>query len=98
MKKIILAFALCMPLCAAAQNTWEMPEHSAVKNQNPDAKYLVGAVPEENGKVVFRTTIQAPGKSADQVYAIVESYLQKMTKEANQSDQSRVTVDRKSVV
>lgn len=92
MKKIILAFALCMPLCAAAQNTWEMPEPSAVKNQNPDAKYLVGAVPEENGKVVFRTTIQAPGKSADQVYAIVESYLQKMTKEANQSDQSRVTV------
>jgi len=92
MKRIILAAALCMPLAASAQNTWEMPEASEVKGQNPDAKYLVGAVPEENGKVVFKKTIQAPGKSADQIYGIVEQYLQKMTKEANQSEQSRVTV------
>lgn len=91
MKKIILAAALCMPLFAVAQNTWEMPEVSEVKG-NPDAKYLAGAVPEENGKVVFKKTIQAPGKKAAQVYGIVEAYLQKMTKEANQSEQSRVTV------
>ncbi len=92
MKKIILAAALCLPLFAVAQNTWEMPEASEIK-ENPDAKYLVGAVPEENGKVVFRKTIQAAGKSASQIYDIAEAYLQKMTKEPNQSEQSRVTVN-----
>lgn len=83
---------LCMPLFAAAQNTWEMPEASQQSSQNPDAKYLAGAVPVENGKVVFKTTIQAPGKTADQIYSITEDYLKKMAKEPNQSDQSRVTV------
>ena len=80
-----------MPLCGVAQNTWEMPEASE-KKENPDAKYLVGAVPEVDGKVMFQTTIQAPGKSAKQIYDIVEDYLKKMTKEPNQSDQSRITV------
>ena len=36
MKKIILAAALCLPLFAVAQNTWEMPEASEIK-ENPDA-------------------------------------------------------------
>lgn len=91
MKKIILAAALCMPLSGVAQNTWEMPEASQ-STQNPDAKYLAGAVPEVDGKVVFQTTIQAPGKSAKQIYDIVENYLKKMTKEPNQTEQSRLTV------
>lgn len=91
MKKMILAAALCMPLYAAAQNTWEMPEVTQ-KAQNPDAKYLAGAVPEENGRVIFKANIQAPGKSSAQIYAIMEEYLKKMTKEANQTEQSRVAV------
>ena len=89
-----------MPLYAVAQNTWEMPEASQ-KAQDPDAKYLVGAVPEVNGRVMFQTTIQAPGKTATQIYDIVENYLQKMAKEPNQSEQSRVTVadpDQKQLV
>jgi colicin import membrane protein len=80
-----------MPLSGVAQNTWEMPEASQ-STQNPDAKYLAGAVPEVDGKVVFQTTIQAPGKSAKQIYDIVENYLKKMTKEPNQTEQSRLTV------
>lgn len=91
MKKIILAAALCMPLSGVAQNTWEMPEASQ-STQNPDAKYLAGAVPEVDGKVLFQTTIQAPGKSASQIYDIVENYLKLMTKEPNQTEQSRITV------
>ena len=43
--------------------------------------------------MVFRKTIQAAGKSASQIYDIAEAYLQKMTKEPNQSEQSRVTVN-----
>ncbi len=91
MKRIILAALLCMPLAAAAQNTWEMPE-AGKQAANPDAKYLAGAVPEENGRVLFKTTIQAPGKSARQVFDIVADYMKKMTKEPNQTEQSRVTV------
>lgn len=100
MKKIILAAALCMPLSGVAQNTWEIPEASQ-STQNPDAKYLAGAVPEVDGKVVFQTTIQAPGKSAKQIYDIVENYLKQMVKEPNQTEQSRITVaepDQKQLV
>ena len=51
---------------------------------NPDAKYLKGAVTEVDGKVVFSKTIDAPGKTADEVYNIVKNYLLKMTTEPNQ--------------
>ena len=89
MKKLIVAAALCMPLTAVAQNTWEAPVKTS-KN-SVDQKYLVGAVPEEDGKVVFRKTIEAPGKSADQIFDIIGQYMQKMTKEPNQTEQSRLT-------
>ena len=75
-----------------AQNTWEMPEANG-QAVNPDQKYLVGAVPMVDGKVVFNTVVEAPGKSAAQIYAIVRQYLQSMTKEANQFEQSRIILD-----
>lgn len=93
MKKIVLAIALAVGMPAMAQNTWEMPEQTATP-VNPDQKYLEpGAVPVVDGKVAFKTTIDAPGKDAQQVYDIVKQYLLKMTKEPNQSEQSRLAVD-----
>ena len=90
MKKLFFALALSLPLGVAAQNnTWEMPEQGATKT-NPDQKYLAGAVPVVDGKVVFHTVIDAPGKSASQVADIVRAYLLKMTKEENQFEQSRI--------
>lgn len=87
---------MCMPLAVAAQdNTWERIETEAGPATNPDQKYLAGAVPEVEGKVLFSTVIDAPGKSADQVYAIVHDYLAKMLKEANQTEQSRLVVEDK---
>jgi len=83
---------LSLPLTMVAQNTWEMPEANG-QAVNPDQKYLVGAVPVVDGKVVFNTVIDAPGKSAAQIYAIVRQYLQNMTKEANQFEQSRIILD-----
>ena len=70
----------------AQDNTWERPEvdETEVKKELKDAKYLKGAVTEVDGKVVFSTTVQAPGKSADQVFDIVKAYLTKMTGEKNQ--------------
>lgn len=35
---------------------------------NDDSKYLAGAVPVENGKVVFKKEINAPSFSKDEVY------------------------------
>jgi colicin import membrane protein len=92
MKKLLIAMLLSLPLTMVAQNTWEMPEANG-QAVNPDQKYLVGAVPMVDGKVVFNTVVEAPGKSAAQIYAIVRQYLQSMTKEANQFEQSRIILD-----
>ena len=83
---------MCLPMALTAQNTWEMPEQD-VQTTNPDQKYLVGAVPVVDGKVVFHTVVDAPNKSAKDIYAIVKSYMEKMTKEANQFEQSRIILD-----
>ena len=88
---MIVALML-LPFAAAAQdNTWEQPEKSA-KNSNPDAKYLAGAVPEVDGRVIFTTTIKAPGKSAKQIYDLLKADFERITKESNQFEQSRITL------
>ena len=89
MKKLILAMMMCLPMAVTAQNTWETP----VQSDNGDAKYLIGAVPVVDGKVTFKTTIEAPGKTAEQVADIVRQFMTKMTKEPGQFEQSRILVD-----
>ena len=89
MKKLFIAMMMCLPMGLTAQNTWEMPEQTTQEG-NPDQKYRVGAVPVVDGKVMFQTEINAPGKTAAQVYDIVKKYMEKMTKEANQIEQSRI--------
>ena len=93
MKKLIFAVAMtCLTLGATAQNTWEMPEtdNGAAK---VDQKYLAGAVPVVDGKVVFRTVIDAPGKTADEVYDIVKGYMARLARERNQLEQSRIVLE-----
>ena len=93
MKRILIALLFAMPLSVAAQdNTWEQQPVTAA-GSNPDAKYLVGAVPEVDGHVVFETTIQAPGKTQAQIYDIVQQELLRMTKEPGQLEQSRLTIE-----
>ena len=93
MKRLFFALMMSLPMVAMAQdNTWERVETST-NNANPDQKYLAGAVPEVDGKVVFKTTVQAPGKSAQQVYDIVLDYMKKLVKEPNQFEQSRVVLE-----
>ena len=83
---------MLLPMAAAAQdNTWEKTE--TTENGNPDAKYLAGAVPEVDGRVVFSTTIKAPGKTAQQIYDLVLADMVKMTKEANQLEQTRIALE-----
>ena len=91
MKNILMLLLTLMPITLWAQaNTWERPEEEETEDvvqtqkTNPDEKYLKGAVPEVDGKVVFSKTIEAPGKSADEILSIVKKYMEKMTREKNQ--------------
>jgi len=94
MKKLMIMLLMAMPVIASAQdNTWERVEVTPAEKANKDARYLVeNAVPEVDGKVCWTTTIQAPGKSAQQIYDILLEYLEKMTKESNQIKNSAVVV------
>lgn len=76
---------------SAQDNSWEQAEPGKVST-NPDAKYLAGAVPEVDGKVVFSTTIKAPGKTKEQIFNILLDRMTKMTKESNQFEQSRIVL------
>jgi len=53
MKQLLFSLLLCFPLLISAQT---------------DEKYLTGAVPEENGKVVFSRDITVPSLSQNQSY------------------------------
>lgn len=56
-------FCLCMPVMLHAQD------------QNDDSKYLVGAVPEVDGKVVFTKEFSIPGMSQDDIYGRVLNWM-----------------------
>lgn len=92
MKKILFVIFMCLPITIMAQNTWEVAENESGQLINPDAKYLTGAVPVVDGKVMFETTIDAPGKSAEQIYRIMLKSMTDMTKEKNQLEQSRIVL------
>ena len=91
MKKLMITLLLCLPMAISAQdNTWEQPK--AQTQQNPDQKYLAGAVPVVDGKVTFTTTISAPGKSSQQIYDIMLAKLTELAKEDGQYENSRVNL------
>ena len=94
MKKIFLAMLLAMPLTIAAQdNTWERIEQEPTTKENRDAKYLVdNAVPVVDGVVCWEKTIEAPGKTAAQIYDIILTQMEKMTTEPNQIANSNVAI------
>ena len=88
-KRIVIALLALLPLLATAQdNTWEQ----AAPGTNPEQKYLQGAVPEVDGRVMFEATIKAPGKTRKQIYETVVSELKRMTKEPGQLEQSRIVL------
>ena len=95
MKKFLIATLMAMPLIASAQdNTWERIEQVTEVKENPDAKYLVeDAVPVVDGVVCWQTTINAPGKSAKQIFDILQKQMEKMTKEPNQIANSAVVLN-----
>ena len=85
---------MAMPLMVNAQdNTWERTEKAPAPKTKVDSKYLAeDAVPVIDGKVCWKTTIQAPGKSAQQIYDILLAQMEKMTTEPNQEKNSVVAI------
>ena len=99
MKQLFFTLLMLVPMTLWAQdNTWERPEvdeqaEAAKGKEKVNAIDLRGAVPEVDGRVVFTQHIEAPGKSASQIYDILHQYLQKMTKEKNQLENSKLVTE-----
>ncbi len=90
-----------------AQEVWEKPtdevsKQEAKEKNTPaekkktanlkDAKYLAGAVTEKDGKVVWTTDIEIPGKSTQSIYDATLKAMQKLTKGENQLEGSSVSL------
>ena len=101
------------PATAASQGSgWVIP--TATKKETPkpaaqvngaklkeDPKYLEGAITfDEQGKIVFDTEIEAPGKSAAQLYDLVFDYMSGLTqdKESKASRMALVNKDEHIIV
>ena len=79
MKKTLLFLLLLLPLVAVAQNS-------------DQAKYLKGAVPVENGFVVFRQHYDCTGKSQEQLRQALLKYVdEQIVHGANALPQARLT-------
>ena len=99
MKKRTFILLLAAAFCgmANAQNEWEEMDKQqdakeAVVKVNPDEKYLAGAVPMVDGRVTFSTVIDAPGKSASQIYTTVKNYMERLTRLPNQLEHSVIAI------
>ena len=105
--------AIPAPATTASQGSgWVIP--TATKKETPkpaaqvngaklkeDPKYLEGAISfDEQGKIVFDTEIEAPGKSAAQLYNLVFDYMSGLTqdKESKASRMALVNKDEHIIV
>lgn len=90
-----------------AQDVWEKPTDEVSPKEAPkentstekkkatslkDAKYLAGAVTEKDGKVVWTTDIEIPGKSTQSIYDATLKAMQELTKGENQLEGSSVSL------
>lgn len=111
-KKLIIALLVCLPMVGMAQdNVWEVPDASKqqeqaktprkalIEKKTVDKKYLAGAVPEVNGKVVFTLDKDVPGMSAEDIYQKVYSVMQELVEETKDKEidpSSRIVAVNKS--
>ena len=77
---LFLTLFLALPIAMKADSA---------KEKKDDSRYLVGAVPEVDGKVIFSKEFQIPGMSQAQIYDTVMKWMTERLKE-NQNVDSRV--------
>ena len=71
-------FSLCIGVCANAYAQDNQP--------NKDAKYLAGAIPEVDGKVVFTKEYSIPGMTQEEIYTRVQGWMEaRLKKNENNS-------------
>lgn len=103
MKKITIFLCLTMFSVAVSAQSWEKPQTSnddgnrtglfdRNKTKTIDPKYLEGGVPEVDGKVVFESTINAQGKSANAIYGAVLAHFTAFVKAEGQFPNSQVAI------
>ncbi len=107
MKRLFFIISLFLPLTALAQSNWERPADAAPNTKeekaakaareksskaDKDAKYLAGAVSVVDGRVQWNLEVDAPGKSADQIYDMVYDYLKALTSSENQLEGSQIAL------
>ena len=77
--KRVLRWVCCAALCvlALSEAGWanDKKEGQTFTQKQPENYYLAGAVPEVNGKVVFRRELELPGWSQDQIFDKVKEWL-----------------------
>ncbi|MBP6064455.1 DUF4468 domain-containing protein [Bacteroides sp.] len=73
----------CIPIGMMAQDN----------DDNDDSRYLVGAVPEVNGKVVFSKEFSIPGMSQQQLFEHMQKWLAERLKANNNIDSRVVYTD-----
>lgn len=77
MKKLLLALLLCLPLAGGAK-------------ERDDSKYLAGAVPEENGVVKFQQTFAVPGKTQQEIFQKLSTYVDGIVATAEKNPRTRI--------
>lgn len=108
MNRYTLLIALFLASAGAkAQDVWEKPDsddatEQTVRNgqqekkvrdtENKDAKYMAGAVPEKDGKVVWTFSFNVPGRSAQEIYDVTLKRMKAFTKQENQLEGSAVAL------
>jgi hypothetical protein len=78
---LVVLCGICLPLALHAQQDNQ--------KTNDDSKYLAGAVPEVEGKVVFSKTWELPGTSQEVLFARMDSWM-KARLAKNDNETSRV--------
>lgn len=73
---LLAAFCLCLPAMLHAQDN----------DDDDDSRYLEGAVPEVDGRVVFTKEFSIPGMSQDEIYERVHNWMEaRLKKNENNS-------------
>lgn len=107
MRRVFLLLACILSFPILAQGVWEVPDADKPKEvidgdkkgkiiPQEDVKYLEGAVPEKDGRVLWSHDYDIPGKSAKQIYDIMFKFLSDFTKADNQLEGSGVSLVNKN--
>lgn len=90
MNKLTILFLALLVLCLPTA----MRADSHKKEKRDDTRYLAGAVPVVDGKVVFSKEFQIPGMSQQQIYDTMMKWMNERLKENNNPDSRVVFSDK----